>query len=329
MSQLSFLSIGLANKKLRCQKFLDEMSRVVPWNRLVGAIKPYYFLNDSNGNGKGSLGGRPAFDLELMLKIHCLQQWFGLSDPAMEDAIYDRNSFQQFLKIDLIGDKVPDETTILNFRHLLEKHSLSKTLFNQINSYLEEHNLLLKEGTAIDATLISAPTSTKNKDKKRDPEMSSTKKGENYYFGMKAHIGVQSRGKPIIHSLEGSTAKDHDSTKTEELLHGNETDIFADKAYDNKEIKQFCRKNNIFYGITNKAKPKQKLSNKQKKRNRLFASVRAKVEHPFQIIKCQWNYRKVRYRGLKKNIAQLHTLCGLANLFMVRKILLNLNLNKA
>ena len=163
MSQLSFLSIGLANKKLRCQKFLDEMSRVVPWNRLVGAIKPYYFLNDSNGNGKGSLGGRPAFDLELMLKIHCLQQWFGLSDPAMEDAIYDRNSFQQFLKIDLIGDKVPDETTILNFRHLLEKHSLSKTLFNQINSYLEEHNLLLKEGTAIDATLISAPTSTKNK----------------------------------------------------------------------------------------------------------------------------------------------------------------------
>ena len=171
MSQLSFLSIGLANKKLRCQKFLDEMSQVVPWNRLIKEIKPYYYPE------LGNKGGRPAFNLELMLKIHCLQQWFGLSDPAMEDAVYDRNSFQQFLKLDLIGDKVPDETTILNFRHLLEKHSLSKTLFNHINIYLGEHNLLLKEGTAIDATLISAPTSTKNKDRKRDPEMSSTKKG--------------------------------------------------------------------------------------------------------------------------------------------------------
>ena len=317
MSQLSFLSIGLNNRKLRCQKFLDEMQQVAPWKRLIDVIKPYYYSEST------LKGGRPAFDLELMLKIHCLQQWFGLSDPAMEDSIYDRNSFQQFLKIDLISNKVPDETTILNFRHLLEKNDLSKLLFNEINNYLQEHNLLLKEGTAIDATLIAAPTSTKNKDRKRDPEMSSTKKGENYYFGMKAHIGVASRGKPIVHSFEGSTAKDHDSTKTEELFHGDETDIFADKAYDNKEIKQFCRNNNIFYGITNKAKPKKKLSNKQRKRNKQFSSVRAKVEHPFQIIKCQWNYRKTRYRGLKKNTDQLRTLFGLANLFMVRKLLLN------
>ncbi len=314
MSQLSFLSIALNNKKLRCQKFLDEMSVVIPWQRLINIIKPYYFnISDK--------GGRPPFDLELMLKIHCLQQWFGLSDPAMEDAIYDRNSFQKFLNIDLISDRVPDETTILNFRHLLEKHNLSKLLFEEINSYLEEKNLLLKEGTAIDATLISAPTSTKNKDKKRDSEMSSTKKGDQWHFGMKAHIGVQSQGKPLVHSFESSTAKDHDSIKTEELLHGDETDIFADKAYDNEDIKRFCRSNNIFYGITNKAKRNKKLSNKQRKRNKQFSSVRAKVEHPFQIIKCQWNYRKVRYRGLLKNTGQLNILFGLANLFMVRKIL--------
>jgi IS5 family transposase len=320
MSQLSFLSIGLNNKKLRCQKFLDEMQQVVPWERLVNKIKPYYFCGNEVVNNKV---GRPSFDLGLMLKIHCLQQWFSLSDPGMEDAIYDRNSFQRFLSIDLISDRVPDETTILNFRHLLEKHQLSQLLFDEINNYLQEKNLLLKEGTAIDATLIAAPTSTKNKDRKRDPEMSSTKKGENYHFGMKAHIGVQSKGKPLVHSFDSSTAKDHDSTKTEELLHGDETDIFADKAYDNKEIKQFCRKNEIFYGITNKAKRNKKLSNKQRKRNKQFSSVRAKVEHPFQIIKCQWNYRKLRYRGIKKNADQLRTLFGLANLFMVRKLLIN------
>jgi transposase, IS5 family len=322
MSQLSFLAIGLNGKKLRCQKFLDEMLVVVPWQRLVDKIIPLYYGDnkDVNGNFKG---GRPSFDLELMLKIHSLQQWFGLSDPGMEDAIYDRNSFQKFLNIDLISDRVPDETTILNFRHFLEKNNLAKAIFEEINSYLSEKGFLLKEGTAIDATLIAAPTSTKNKDKKRDPDMSSTKKNNQWYFGMKAHIGVQSRGKPLVHSIESSTAKDHDSTKTEELLHGDETDLFADKAYDDKLIKQFCRKNGIFYGITNKTKRNKKLSNKQNKRNKQFSSVRAKVEHPFQIIKCQWNYRKVRYRGLKKNTGQLNFLFGLTNLFMVRKALMN------
>lgn len=315
MSQLSFLSIALNKKELRCEKFLNKMLITIPWDRLTDKIKPCYFSNNNNK------GGRPPFNLELMLKIHCLQQWFDLSDPSMEDAIYDRNSFQKFLNIDLMTGRVPDETTILNFRHLLEKYDLAKILFEEINSYLEEKNLLLKEGTAIDATLIAAPTSTKNKDKKRDPEMSSTKKNDQWYFGMKAHIGVQSKGKPLIHSIESSTAKDHDSTKTEELLHGDETDIFADKAYDNEDIKRFCRKNEIFYGITNKAKRNKKLSNKQKKRNKQFSSVRAKVEHPFQIIKCQWNYRKVRYRGLLKNTGQLNILFGLANLFMVRKLL--------
>jgi len=317
-TQQSFFSLAISGRKLRAEKFLDQMTKVIPWDRLVGKIKPHY-PKDNKYNG-----GRPVTDLFLIFKIHLLQQWFNLSDPAMEDAIYDRISFQKFLNIDIGVDNIPDETTILNFRHLLEKHKLSAILFNEINRYLEEKNLLLKEGTAIDATLISAPTSTKNKKKKRDPEMSSTKKGENYYFGMKTHIGVQSKGKPIIHSIDTTTAKDHDSTKTEDLLHGDETDIFADKAYDNREIKQFCRKNNIFYGITNKAKSNKKLSNKQKKRNKQFSSVRAKVEHPFQIIKCQWNYRKTRYRGLMKNTNQIQMLAGLANIFMVRKILLNI-----
>jgi IS5 family transposase len=317
VTQLSFFSLAISGRKLRAEKFLDQMTKVIPWDRLLSNIKPYY----PKGNIEN--GGRPVTDLLLIFKIHLLQQWFGLSDPAMEDAIYDRISFQKFLNIDIGVDNIPDETTILNFRHLLEKYELSAISFNEINSYLEENNLLLKEGTITDATLISASTSTKNKEKKRDPEMSSTKKGKNYYFGMKAHIGVQSRGKPIIHSIDTSTAKDHDSTKIEELLHGDETNLFADKAYDNADIKRFCRNNNIFYGITNKAKRNKKLSNKQKKKNKQFSSVRAKVEHPFQIIKCQWNYRKTRYKGLLKNTNQIKMLAGLANIFMVRKILLN------
>lgn len=316
MSQLSFLSIATGNKKLRCEKFLDEMLVVIPWKRLCSVIEPYYFEDNNTKRGR-----KPIF-LERILKIHCLQQWFGLSDPGVEEAIYDRNSFQKFLKLDLLSDKVPDETTILNFRHLLEKHNLAKEIFVEINSYLSEKNLMLKEGTAIDATLIAAPTSTKNKDKKRDKDMSSTKKNNQWYFGMKAHIGVQSKGKPLIHSLESSTAKEHDSVETLNLLHGEETDIFADKAYDNEAIKKTCRQHGIFYGITNKAKRNKKLSKKQKKRNKQFSSVRAKVEHPFQIIKCQWNYRKTRYKGLKKNTGQLNVLFGLANLFMVRKQLL-------
>lgn len=341
MAQLSFLSIALNRKKLRCERFLDEMSKAVPWQMLVSEIQPYYAGNqDTNkdtGNGvsrdtnKGTgndvnkntnKGGRPQFPIELMLKIHCLQQWYNLSDPAAEDAIYDRCSFQKFLALDLISDRVPDETTILNFRHLLEKHNLSEAIFDAVNHFLEEKNLLVKEGTAVDATLIAAPTSTKNKDKSRDPEMSSTKKNNQWHFGMKAHIGVQTQGKPLVHSVAASTAKEHDSIKTYDLLHGEENAVFGDKAYDDQALKQACRQQGIFYGITNKAKSKHSLSAKQKKRNQQFSSVRAKVEHPFQVIKCIWNYRKVRYRGLKKNMGQLNVLFALSNLFMIRKQLL-------
>ena len=249
MAQLSFLSIALNKKKLRCEKFLDEMLKVVPWQMLVSEISPYYTNNQNNFSSRSGLnqGGRPSFPLELMLKIHCLQQWYNLSDPAAEDAIYDRSSFQKFLSLDLISDKVPDETTILNFRHLLEKHNLSEAIFDAVNHFLEEKNLLVKEGTSLDATLIAAPTSTKNKDKSRDPEMSSTKKNNQWYFGMKAHIGVQSRGKPLVHSIVATTAKEHDSVKTYDLLHGEEEAVFGDKAYDDCALKQACRQQGIFY----------------------------------------------------------------------------------
>ncbi|MFC1659687.1 IS5 family transposase [Pseudomonadota bacterium] len=318
MSQLSFLSIATRNKKLRCEKFLDEMLVVVPWKRLCNIIRPYYFKEREGQQG------RKPIPLERILKIHCMQQWFGLSDPGMEEAIYDRNSFQKFLRLDLLSDKVPDETTILNFRHLLESNKLSEPIFEEINKYLAEKNLLLKNGTAVDATLIAAPSSKKNKAKSRDKEMSSTKKGDNWYFGMKAHIGVQTQGKPLIHSVETTTAKDHDITQMENLLHGEETNIFADKGYFKEENKKEFRKRGIFYGVLDKASRGHKLSSKQNKRNKKLSSVRAKVEHPFQIIKCQWNYRKTRYKGLKKNTGQLNILFGLANVFMVRKQLLQL-----
>ncbi len=314
MSQLSFLSIGLGKKRLRCERFLDEMSAVMPWNRLCALIVPHYATGT---------GGRPPMPLERMLKIHCLQQWYRLSDPAMEEAIYDRNSFQRFLQIDLLSDPVPDETTILNFRHLLETHDLARRIFDEINAYLSQQGLLLQEGTITDATLIDAPSSTKNRDKKRDPEMSSTKKGNQWYFGMKAHIGTQLRGKPLIHSVETSTAKAHDKTKKDDLMHGNERAEFGDKGYADDKDKRAARKKGVFYGVLDKAKRGKKLSGKQKHRNKKLSSVRAKVEHPFQILKCQWGYSKTRYRGLKKNDGQIVMLCALANIFMVRRSLLS------
>jgi len=214
-------------------------------DRLLNHIKPYYL------NGNSDNGGRLVTDLLLIFQIHLLQQCFNLSDPDMEDAIYDRVSFQKFLNIDIGIDNIPDEATILNFRYLLEKNKLSAILFNDINSYLEEKNLLLKEGTVIDAILIAAPTSTKNKKKRFIDEFSQKKRKLLFWHESSYWSSVQRKAD---HSIDTSTATDHDSTKTEELLHGGETDIFADKAYDNKEIKKLCRNNNIFYRITNKAK---------------------------------------------------------------------------
>lgn len=312
MNQLSFLSIAQYRKTLRCEKFLNQMDQVVPWKKLCAIIAPYHEQPKT---------GRKRLDLERKLRIICLQQWYNLSDPGVEDAIYDRNSFQKFLSIDILTESVPDETTICNFRNLLQHHGLFEKILSAINKHLEQKGLLMKEGTAVDATLITAPSSTKNQSGKRDPEMSSTQKNGKWHFGMKAHVGVDQKS-GLVHSLSTTTAKIHDTRQFEELLHGEEKAILGDKGYFNSSRKRDLRKQGIFCGILDKASRNTSLSSSQKKRNRKLSSARAIVEHPFQVIKCQWNYRKARYRGLAKNTGQLHLLFGLYNLFRVRKKLL-------
>ena len=310
-NQASFYSLA-HKKKLRSECFLDEMTKVIPWNEICHLIQPYYQENEV---------GRKKTDLLLLLKIHFLQQWFNLSDPAAEEAIYDRISFQKFLNIDLM-DGAPDETTILNFRHLLEKHELPEKIFRLVNGLLESKGLILREGTIVDATIIAAPSSTKNKEGKRDPEMSSTKKNNNYHFGMKAHIGVD-KEYGLVHSLEATTAKNSDIGQLEKLLHGEEKSIFGDKAYGRQNDKRTAREAGIFYGITDKATRSKKLSNKQRAHNKKTSSVRSMVEHPFHTLKCKWGHRKTRYRGIFKNKMQLFTIFALSNLFRVRKTLLS------
>jgi IS5 family transposase len=244
-----------------------------------------------------------------------------LSDPGVEDAIYDRNSFQKFLSIDILTESVPDETTICNFRNLLHKHALFEKILVTINEHLERKGLLMKEGTAVDATLITAPSSTKNQSGKRDPEMSSTQKSGKWHFGMKAHVGVDPKS-GLVHSLTTTTAKIHDTHEFESLLHGEEKVILGDKGYFSASRKRNLRAHGIFCGILDRASRNTSLSSSQKKRNRKLSAARAFVEHPFQVIKCQWNYRKTRYRGLSKNTGQLQLLFGLYNLFKVRKKLL-------
>ena len=311
MFQNSFLSLA-QNKKLRCERFLDEMDGVIPWAKLLEEILPYYEKKET---------GRHRKEVTLMLKIYFLQQWYNLSDPGVEEAIYDRNSFQKFLGIDLMAESVPDETTILNFRHLLEAYNLQKRFFEVINQILEEKGLMMREGTIVDATIIKAPSSTKNKSKKRDPEMSSTKKGNEWFFGMKAHVGVDDKS-GLVHTLKTSTAKVHDNAVTEELWHGEEKRKFGDKGYYDQKAKRVARAEGIFWGILDRGKKGQPLSSSQKKRNKKLSSVRSKVEHPFQVLNCQWKYEKVRYRGLHKNTMQMFSLFALINLFKVRRKLL-------
>ena len=312
MNQSSFLSIA-HKKKLKCEKFLNEMKKIIPWKRLIDLMANKYY-------GKTKVG-RNKFDLEMMLKIYCLQQWYSLSDPGAEEVIYDRNSFQKFLGIDLIADNVPDETTILNFRRFLEENNFQQKIFSEINKMLEEKGFLMKTGTIVDATIISAPSSTKNRDGKRDPEMSSTHKHGKWFFGIKAHIGVDVND-GLVHSLETSTAKVHDKKMEEKLYHGEEKARFGDSGYYDEKKKRCARKSGIHWFIADRGKRRHTLSSSQRKRNRKIASIRGKVEYPFQVLKCQWNYTKIRYNGLAKNTLQLFMLFGLANLYRVRKKLI-------
>ena len=311
-STQSFLSLALNKKKLKCERFLNEMDQVIPWYKLINKVEKHYEEKKT---------GRNRTETKLLLKIYFLQQWYNLSDPGVEEAIYDRNSFQRFLSLDLLADNVPDETTILNFRHLLEENNLQEKFFIIMNKVLDKHNLIIKEGTILDATIINAPRSTKNEDGKRDSEMSSTKKGNNWYFGMKAHIGVDHKS-GIVHSIKTTTAKVHDKQMQADLLHGQEKVIFGDKGYYKEEDKREMRNKEIFCGILDKAKRGHALSSRQKRRNNKLSSVRAKVEHPFRVVKCQFGYTKLRYKGLLKNTMQLYVLFGLANLYMNRKKLM-------
>jgi IS5 family transposase len=303
----------MKRKLLRVEKFLNEMNAVVPWTLLKQVVHPHYKKH----------GGRPPHDLELMLRIYFLQLWHNLSDPAMEDALYDRMSFQKFLGFDCFGGVIPDESSICRFRHLLEEHHLSGAILSCVNSHLSKHGLMLKAGTIVDATLLQAPVSTQNKAGQRDPEMSSTRKNNKWYFGAKGHIGVQSGGKPIIHSTDFTTAKDHDIKSLEKLLHGDEKALFGDSAYARRSDKIRARATGLYYGISDRGARGHPLSPTQRARNRKHSSIRAKVEHPFRVIKHLWGHMKMRYKGLEKNASQFTVLCALSNLYLCRKDLIN------
>lgn len=313
MLQNSFLSLA-QQKKLRCERFLEEMEKIIPWERFCNEVQPFYTEKET---------GRKRMELMMMLKIYFLQQWYALSDPAAEEAIYDRNSFQKFLGIDLLSHRVPDETTILNFRHLLEEYKLQECFFAAVNEMLEKKGLLMKEGTIVDATIIAAPSSTKNKERKRDGEMSSTKKGNEWYFGMKAHIGSDATS-GIVHHLETTAAKINDRTPMKQLLHGEERALFGDKGYYKQEDKRAARAKGVLWAVSDRGTRNHPLSSSQRKRNRKFSSIRSKVEHPFRVLKCQWGFVKVRYKGLFKNTMQLFALFSLANLYRVRRRLLGM-----
>jgi IS5 family transposase len=300
-------------KTTRRERFLDEMNRVVPWAALVAVIEPVYPKADGPG--------RPPVGIERMLRVLCLQQWFNLSDPAVEEALYDSRAMRQFVGIDLGREPVPDETTICKFRHLLEAHELGKQLFARIGEYLTKQGLQVNRGTIVDATIISAPSSTKNQTKERDPEMHQTKKGNQWYFGMKAHIGVDSQTK-VIHSVAATAAHVHDSQVLPELLHGQETRVWGDAAYSGQRdvIRQHAPQAKSF--IQTKAHRHRPLSEEDRATNRTKSKVRAKVEHAFLVIKRIFGWAKVRYRGLAKNTHWLQISCGLANLYLVRRRLM-------
>jgi transposase, IS5 family len=306
---------AMKKKVTRREQFLAEMEAVVPWSRLLALIAPHY-------PKAGPKGGRPPMPLETMLRVYFLQNWYALSDPMAEETLYDSEAMRRFAGIELGDDRIPDETTILNFRHLLERHGLTEAIFADVNAHLADKGITLRSGTLVDATIIDAPSSTKNTAGARDPEMSSTKKGNTWYFGMKAHVGVDAES-GVTHSLETSTARVHDSRIWDELLHGEETSVWADKGYVSAEREAvFTEEEGKVWGVMRKAPKGGKLHPEDEKINRIIAMVRARVEHPFRILKRQFGYVKTRYRGLAKNRAQLFTLFALGNLFLVRRRLL-------
>lgn len=311
MKQAS-LNLNLNAKKTRKQVFLEQMEQVVPWTALVELIAPYY------PEGKT---GRPPFSLQTMLRIHFMQQWFTLSDPGMEEAFFDTPLYREFAQLEEFG-RLPDESTILRFRHRLEKHKLAEQILGVVNEVLTARGLLLKAGTVVDATLIAAPSSTKNKEHKRDPEMHSSKKGQQMYFGMKAHIGADAES-GLVHTVRGTSGNVHDVIEGNSLLHGQEKDAFGDAGYQGIEKRPDVNSDVNWHvamkpGKRNALNKDNAIDAMVEQVEKIKASIRAKAEHPFRVIKRQFGYVKVRYRGLKKNTAQLMTLFALSNLWMMR-----------
>ena len=322
MKQISLAATGfeLAAKRTRKREFLDEMDRVIPWSQLLALIAPH---------APAGKTGRPPFAAEVMLRIHLLQQFFGHSDPAMEEALHDIPLYREFAQLDVGTTRLPDESTILRFRHLLEAHDLGAQILEAVNAQLQRQGLLLKTGTVVDATLIAAPSSTKNAKGERDPEMHQTKKGNQWHFGMKVHIGVDADS-GLVHTVVGTSANAHDVTQASALLHGEESDVFADSGdrgvhkreeviEDHAQVSWHVAMMPSHRKALDKDTPMGAILDALEKTK---ARIRAQVEPPFRVIKCQFGHRKTRYRGLAKNTSQLLVMFALSNLWMVRKRIL-------
>ena len=312
MSQMSFAEIdfGSHRKVTRRAKFLEEMERALPWDQLIGLIKPFY-------PESGKVGRQPI-DLGLMLRAYFVQQWYDLSDPALEEELNDSVAIRRFVGVDLGERRAPDETTILNFRHLLEDHDLAHSILEVVNAHLADKGVRVKTGTIMDATIIAAPSSTKNKEGKRDPEMHQTKKGNEWHFGMKGHIGADSQSK-VVHSVEVTAANMHDSRVIESLLHGEEKRGYGDSAYSSQKQRIHRKASEAKDFTQSKSHRNRPLSDQDRERNRTKSRIRSRVEHVFGVIKNIFGFRKVRYRGLSKNKTRFIINVALANIYLHRK----------
>ncbi|WP_340123687.1 IS5 family transposase [Methylobacter svalbardensis] len=313
--QTSFADLEYNHKKRQTRRevFLGEMGQTVPLTKMITLIEQAYPIAGRRG--------RQPMPLASMLRIHCMQNWFSFSDRQMEDALYEIESIRRFAGFGSVTEALPDETTILNFRHLLGKQQLTKKLLETINDYLKAQGLLVSQGTMVDATIIHAPSSTKNKDKSRDPDMHQTRKGQQWYFGMKIHIGADVDS-GAVHTVITTAANVADINELPKLLREDDRVIFADAGYTSDEYRRGARYLGIRWCVNDKRKPGKNLSASQKKRNRKQSSVRARVEHVFRVIKQQFGFQKTRYRGLEKNASQVHLLVGLANLYLLRRQLM-------
>ncbi|MBQ0946198.1 IS5 family transposase [Ideonella sp. 4Y16] len=311
------LGLGQTAKRTRRREFLDEMEKVVPWADLVALVSP--FLPE----GKR---GRPPFSPETMLRIHFMQQWFALSDPAMEEALHDMPVFRQFAGLEGWDERLPDESTILRFRHVLEKHKLAAQILQTVNDLLSAKGVMLKSGTVVDATLIAAPSSTKNSSGERDPEMKQSRKGQQWYFGMKCHIGVDIESGPV-HTVKGTSGAVNDVIEANSLVRESDREVFADAGYQGAGKRPDARGDVTWHiamrpGLRRTLDLSDPMDRLVDQLERVKAGIRARVEHPFRVVKRQFGHAKVRYRGLAKNTAQLHTLFALANLWLVRRKLI-------